>query len=98
KSGYGGGTATNTGNITVNNAGFGMMALNGGTAINQGSITLTADANVTQTDENQLVGMVALNGGKVVNDSMGTINIIADYGKPFYTDSSSSMVNYGTVC
>lgn len=28
-------TAINTGNITVNNAGFGMMALNGGTAINQ---------------------------------------------------------------
>lgn len=32
-------TAINTGNITVNNAGFGMMALNGGTAINRGVIT-----------------------------------------------------------
>ncbi|KSB86246.1 hypothetical protein LFZ31_19480 [Salmonella enterica subsp. enterica serovar Newport str. S09097] len=45
-------TAINTGNITVNNAGFGMMALNGGTAINQGVITLTADDGVTgQADE-----------------------------------------------
>ncbi len=33
--GYGDATAINTGTITVNNAGFGMMALNGGTAINQ---------------------------------------------------------------
>ncbi|WP_205301698.1 hypothetical protein, partial [Salmonella enterica] len=34
--GDGDATAINTGTITVNNAGFGMMALNGGTAINQG--------------------------------------------------------------
>ncbi len=33
--GYGDATAINTGTITVNNAGFGMMALNGGTAINR---------------------------------------------------------------
>lgn len=33
--GDGDATATNTGTINVNNAGFGMMALNGGTAINQ---------------------------------------------------------------
>ncbi|MCC1771524.1 hypothetical protein KSI10_26190, partial [Salmonella enterica subsp. enterica serovar Indiana] len=45
--GYGDATAINTGTITVNNAGFGMMALNGGTAINQGVITLTADDGVT---------------------------------------------------
>ncbi|WP_201037997.1 hypothetical protein, partial [Salmonella enterica] len=56
-SGQGDATATNTGTITVNNAGFGMMALSGGTAINQGTINLTADEGVTQTDENQLVGM-----------------------------------------
>ncbi|HCL5273103.1 TPA: autotransporter adhesin BigA [Salmonella enterica] len=91
-------TATNTGNITVNNAGFGMMALNGGTAINQGVITLTADEGVTQTDENQLVGMAALNGGTVINDTTGTINIDADFGKPFLADSSSLVVNYGTIC
>ncbi len=90
-------TAINTGNITVNNAGFGMMALNGGTAINQGVITLTADDGVTgQADE--LVGMAALNGGVVINDTTGKINIYADYGKPFLTDGNSLIVNYGTVC
>ncbi|ECC3484247.1 autotransporter domain-containing protein [Salmonella enterica subsp. enterica] len=96
--GDGDATATNTGTITVNNAGFGMMALNGGTAINQGTITLTADEGVTQTDENQLVGMAALNGGTVINDTTGTINIDADFGKPFLADSSSLVINYGTIC
>ncbi|EEN7284263.1 autotransporter adhesin BigA [Salmonella enterica subsp. salamae] len=96
--GDGDATATNTGTITVNNAGFGMMALNGGTAINQGTITLTADEGVTQTNENQLVGMAALNGGTVINDTTGTINIDADFGKPFLADSSSLVVNYGTIC
>ncbi|ECG8606951.1 autotransporter domain-containing protein [Salmonella enterica subsp. salamae] len=90
--------ATNTGTITVNNAGFGMMALNGGTAINQGVITLTADEGVTQTDENQLVGMAALDGGTVINDTTGIINIDADFGKPFLVDSDSLVVNYGTIC
>lgn len=97
-SGNGDATATNTGTITVNNAGFGMMALNGGTAINQGTITLTADEGVTQTDENQLVGMAALNGGMVINDTTGTINIDANFGKPFFADSNSLVVNYGTIC
>ena len=97
-SGYGDATATNTGTITVNNAGFGMMALNGGTAVNQGTITLNADDGVTQSGENQLVGMAALNGGTVINDTTGTININAAYGKPFYADSNSFVVNYGTVC
>lgn len=91
-------TVINTGTITVNNAGFGMMALNGGTAINQGTITLTADQGVTQTDENQLVGMVALNKGTVINDASGTININANFGKPFYADKNSFVVNYGTIC
>ncbi|EDX9484749.1 autotransporter domain-containing protein [Salmonella enterica] len=91
-------TATNTGTITVNNAGFGMMALNGGTAINQGTINLTADEGVTPANENQLVGMAALNGGTVINDTDGTINIEAAYGKPFLTDSSSLVINYGTIC
>ncbi|EBK2211342.1 autotransporter domain-containing protein, partial [Salmonella enterica subsp. enterica serovar Schwarzengrund] len=95
--GYGNATAINTGNITVNNAGFGMMALNGGTAINQGVITLTADEGVTG-QANELVGMAALNGGTVINDTTGTINIDADYGQPFLTDSKSTVVNYGTVC
>ncbi|KSB23443.1 hypothetical protein [Salmonella enterica] len=97
-SGYGDATATNTGTINVNNAGFGMMALNGGTAINQGVINLTADAGVEGTDPNQLVGMAALNGGTVVNDTTGKINIYADYSKPFLTDGNSLIVNYGTVC
>ncbi|EIE2685475.1 autotransporter adhesin BigA, partial [Salmonella enterica subsp. enterica serovar 43:a:1,7] len=96
--GYGDATAINTGTINVNNAGFGMMALNGGTAINQGVINLTADAGVEGTDPNQLVGMAALNGGTVVNDTTGKINIYADYGKPFLTDGNSLIVNYGTVC
>ncbi|EOX8502183.1 autotransporter domain-containing protein [Salmonella enterica subsp. enterica serovar Tornow] len=96
--GDGDATATNTGTINVNNAGFGMMALNGGTAINQGIINLTADEGVMQTDDNQLVGMAALNGGTVINDTTGIINIDADYGKPFLTDSNSTVVNYGTVC
>jgi len=96
--GNGDATATNTGNITVNNAGYGMMALNGGTAINQGVITLTADDGVSQSGDNQLVGMVALDGGTVINDASGTININADYGKPFYADSNSLVVNYGTIC
>ncbi|EDW2198246.1 autotransporter domain-containing protein, partial [Salmonella enterica subsp. enterica] len=90
--------ATNTGTITVNNAGFGMMALNGGTAINQGVINLTADEGVEGTDPNQLVGMAALNGGTVINDTTGEINIDADYGKPFLTDGKSLIINYGTVC
>ncbi|EBR0239196.1 autotransporter adhesin BigA, partial [Salmonella enterica subsp. enterica serovar Telelkebir] len=96
-SGYGDATATNTGTINVNNAGFGMMALDGGTAINQGVITLTADEGVTG-QANELVGMAALNGGVVINDTTGTINIDADYGQPFLTDSKSTVVNYGTVC
>lgn len=91
-------TATNTGTITVNNAGFGMMALNGGTAVNQGEITLTADEGITKTDDNQLVGMVALKGGIVINDTTGTININASYGKPFYADNSSYVINYGKIC
>ncbi|EBF2832405.1 autotransporter adhesin BigA [Salmonella enterica subsp. enterica serovar Agona] len=90
-------TAINTGTITVNNAGFGMMALNGGTAINQGVITLTADDGV-EGQANELVGMAALNGGTVINDTSGIINIDADYGQPFLTDGSSTVVNYGTVC
>ncbi|EEG3118296.1 autotransporter domain-containing protein, partial [Salmonella enterica subsp. enterica] len=97
-SGYGDATATNTGTINVNNAGFGMMALNGGTAINQGVINLTADVGVEGTDPNQLVGMAALNGGIVINDTSGKINIDADYGKPFLTDSNSTVINYGIVC
>lgn len=95
--GDGDATAINTGTITVNNAGFGMMALNGGTAINQGVITLTADDDV-EGQANELVGMAALNGGVVINDTTGTINIDADYGQPFLTDSKSTVVNYGTVC
>ncbi|EMB5069878.1 autotransporter adhesin BigA [Salmonella enterica] len=89
-------TAINTGNITVNNAGFGMMALNGGTAINQGVITLTADDGVTG-QANELVGMAALNGGVVINDTSGVINIDADYGQAFLSDSSSYIINNGSI-
>lgn len=95
-SGNGDATAINTGNITVNNAGFGMMALNGGTAINQGKITLTADAGVTG-QANELVGMAAFNGGVVVNDTSGVININADYGQAFLSDSSSYIINNGSI-
>ncbi|EEE4209628.1 autotransporter domain-containing protein, partial [Salmonella enterica subsp. enterica serovar Muenchen] len=95
-------TAINTGNITVNNAGFGMMALNGGTAINQGVITLTADDGVTgQADE--LVGMAALNGGVVINDATltnsgsaveGGENTIINMTR---VNDSISQVNSGTI-
>ncbi|WP_428845120.1 autotransporter adhesin BigA [Citrobacter portucalensis] len=95
-SGYGDATAINTGKITVNNAGFGMMALNGGTAINQGVITLTADEGVTG-QANELVGMAALNGGVVINDTTGTINIDADYGQAFLSDSTSYIINNGAI-
>ncbi|MEY5943326.1 autotransporter adhesin BigA, partial [Salmonella enterica subsp. enterica serovar Corvallis] len=72
------------------------MALNGGTAINQGVITLTADDGVTgQADE--LVGMAALNGGVVINDTSGVINIDADYGQAFLSDSSSYIINNGSI-
>ena len=96
--GDGDATATNTGNITVNNAGFGMLALNGGTAINQGAITLTADEGVTQEYDNQLVGMAALGGGLVINDTMGTINIDASFGKPFLASGGGQVINYGSIC
>ncbi|GAS72398.1 hypothetical protein NGUA40_02006 [Salmonella enterica] len=89
-------TAINTGTITVNNAGFGMMALNGGTAINQGMITLTADEGV-EGQANELVGMAALNGGVVINDTTGVINIDADYGQAFLSDSSSYIINNGSI-
>ncbi|EKY4318457.1 autotransporter adhesin BigA [Salmonella enterica] len=95
-SGYGDATATNTGTINVNNAGFGMMALDGGTAINQGVITLTADEGVTG-QANELVGMAALNGGVVINDTTGTINIDADYGQVFLSDSTSYIINNGAI-
>ncbi|GAL46341.1 autotransporter adhesin BigA, partial [Citrobacter werkmanii] len=94
--GDGDATAINTGNITVNNAGFGMMALNGGTAINQGMITLTADEGV-EGQANELVGMAALNGGVVINDTTGVINIDADYGQAFLSDSSSYIINNGSI-
>ncbi|ENS5616215.1 autotransporter adhesin BigA [Salmonella enterica] len=94
--GDGDATATNTGTITVNNAGFGMMALNGGTAINQGVITLTANEGVTG-QANELVGMAALNGGIVINDTTGTINIDADYGQAFLSDSTSYIINNGAI-
>ena len=94
--GDGDATAINTGKITVNNAGFGMMALNGGTAINQGTITLTADEGVSG-QANELVGMAALNGGIVINDTTGTINIDADYGQAFLSDSTSYIINNGAI-
>lgn len=66
------------------------------TAINQGVITLTADDGVTgQADE--LVGMAALNGGVVINDTSGVINIDADYGQAFLSDSSSYIINNGSI-
>ncbi len=64
----GDGTATNTGTINVNNAGFGMMALNGGTAINEHREISPPMRGVTKIDINQLVGMAALNGGTVINE------------------------------
>lgn len=89
-------TATNTGTITVHNAGYGMSAMYGGTAINQGTITLTADGDTGEA--NQLVGMAALSGGEVINDTNGTINIDAAYGQPFLSTGDGVVINYGTIC
>ncbi|HDI5111180.1 TPA: autotransporter domain-containing protein, partial [Salmonella enterica subsp. enterica serovar Choleraesuis] len=59
-------------------------------------ITLTADDGVTgQADE--LVGMAALNGGVVINDTSGVINIDSDYGQAFLSDSSSYIINNGSI-
>ncbi|MGA5653526.1 hypothetical protein [Rahnella contaminans] len=92
--------AINTGDITVNNSGFGMLALNGGTVTNQGNITLTADvATVSDGKQTQLVGMGAMSGGTAINGTSGVININTDLGRAFYTDgaSGSQIVNKGTV-
>lgn len=44
------------------------------------------------------MGIAALNDGIVINDTTGTINVDANYGKPFLTDDKSTAANYGTVC
>lgn len=96
-SGRGNATAINTGDIIVNNAGFGMTALYGGTAINQGTITLTADSD-TAEGANQLVGMAAIGNGIAINDTNGVINIDAAFGQPFYSSNGGTIINYGTIC
>ena len=91
-------TGANNGVINVVNAGIGMWANgSGSTVINQGEINLTSNEKVG-SDTPYLVGMAALNGGMAVNDATGVINIDASYGQAFYTDSSSLIINYGTIC
>ncbi len=41
--------------------------------------------------------MAALNGGVVINDTSGVINIDADYGQAFLSDSSSYIINNGSI-
>lgn len=94
--------AINTGNITVNNSGFGMLALKGGTVTNQGTITLTADATTVSDGRDsgatQLVAMGAYKGGTAINDTTGIININTDIGRAFYNGGSGNViVNKGTV-
>lgn len=95
-SGSGSATVTNTGTITVHNAGFGMSALSGGTAINRGTINLTSDENVG-TETPLLVGMAATAGGTAINSATGVINIDASYGRAFYADGSSYIINNGQI-
>ncbi len=68
------------GTITVNNAGFGMMALNGGTAINRMQ-SPTADAG--DRSANELVGTAFQRRHRHQSITSGIINIDADYGQPF---------------
>lgn len=93
-------TALNSGTVSINNSGFGMLALKGGTVTNQGNINLTADAGVvSDSSTSQLIGLGAMYGGKAINDTTGVININTDIGRAFYVDSGqgSSIVNKGTI-
>ncbi|MBU9843875.1 hypothetical protein, partial [Rahnella ecdela] len=90
--------ATNTGNINVNNSGFGMVAINGGQLTNQGTITLTADADtVNDGTKAQLVGMGVMSGGTAINDTSGTIVINTNVGKAFYNDGTGMIINRGQI-
>ncbi|WP_158783596.1 hypothetical protein [Pantoea sp. BAV 3049] len=82
----------NTGEISVNNAGMGMVASDG-TAINRGVITLTSD----NADADALYAMAAVNNGMALNDTDGVININTDKGYAFYSEGNGRIINRGTV-
>ncbi|EKG3966505.1 autotransporter adhesin BigA [Salmonella enterica] len=65
-------------------------------------LSVTGDDNDVEIDgvtgqADELVGMAALNGGVVINDTSGVINIDADYGQAFLSDSSSYIINNGSI-
>ncbi|EDU9203880.1 autotransporter domain-containing protein, partial [Salmonella enterica subsp. enterica] len=79
-------TAINTGNITVNNAGFGMMALNGGTSsyvinlVNSGTINVgTEQGKEDGTNGTGLIGIKGNGNATTINNTAdGVINVYAD--------------------
>ncbi|MEG2566793.1 MAG: hypothetical protein RSA84_11355, partial [Acinetobacter sp.] len=97
-SGVGDAQGLNTGTINVNNAGFGMLAMNGGKAVNQGTINLTSDEGVTKQQDNQLFAIGAIKNGIAINDTSGVINIDTTVGQAFYNDGTGTIINYGTIC
>lgn len=92
--------AVNRGNITVNNAGFGMVAIGAGTVTNEGVITLNADSGfASDGTAYELVGIGVFGGGSAVNDTTGVININATNGKAFYSDGNANnrIINRGVI-
>ncbi|WP_315386311.1 hypothetical protein, partial [Microvirgula aerodenitrificans] len=89
--------AVNEGTITVANSGVAMIASSSGAmAVNQGVINLQATPG-TLGDGLPLFGMVALNGATAVNRRLGIINVNAANARAFHADSSSTLINQGTV-
>ncbi|WP_281659720.1 hypothetical protein, partial [Microvirgula aerodenitrificans] len=89
--------AVNEGTITVANSGVAMIASSSGAmAVNQGVINLQATPG-TPGDGLPLFGMVALNGATAVNRRLGIINVNAANARAFHADSSSTLINQGTV-
>lgn len=88
------------GDITVYNAGAGMIAYgSGNTAINQGTINLEQnDFYDPAQGSNTFVGMAVYDHGVAVNDKTGVININAANGQAFYNDGTGYIVNYGLIC
>ena len=91
-------SAVNEGSIAVRNAGAGMVASRPGASVtNRGVISLWTNKDAPPAYGGLLYGMVALNGGSAINDDIGVIEVNTAYGKAFFADSGSTLVNRGTV-
>ncbi|MEE9927717.1 autotransporter domain-containing protein [Microvirgula aerodenitrificans] len=90
--------AVNEGSITVRHAGAGMVASRPGASVtNRGLVSLLSNADSPPAYGNLLYAMVALNGGSAINDDIGVIEVNTAYGKAFFADAGSTLVNRGTV-